>query len=114
MTIVVKRNGVTVSGIHFMAMSPWDRAPKIITHSIDGASFDIIHHAGMHSASCTLTGYCRRSADNVATLNGLKDGSQLTIVHDVEGTRSGMCTALTPVAAGGGLYINFSMTIVEQ
>lgn len=115
MTIAVLKNGIAVSSaIRFMAMSPWDKAPKIVKHDIDGANFDIIHHGGMHSATCTLTGYCQRTAANVAILNGLKDGSTLTVTHDVEGTRSGICTALTPTASGGGLYVNFSMTIVEQ
>jgi len=115
MTISVSKNGNPVSSaIRFMAMSPWSQTPKITTHDIEGADFDIIYHRGMHSASCTITGYCPRTAINVAILNGLQDGSTLTVTHDVEGTRSGMCTSLQQTAAGGGTFVTFSMTVVEQ
>ncbi len=115
MTITVTKSGTAVSSdIHFMAMSPWSQTPKITTHDIEGANFDILYHRGMHSASCTLSGYCPRTAANVAILNGLQDGSTISITHDVEGTRSGICTSLQQAAAGGGMFVTFSMTVVEQ
>ena len=47
-------------------------------------------------------------------LERLKDGSTLTITHSVEGTRSGICTSLVPTPMKGGVFVMFSMTVVEQ
>jgi hypothetical protein len=115
MTIIVQRNGSQVSSaIHFIAMSPWTARPKTTEHEIQGADYDIIYHRGMKSKSCTLTGYCSRTAANLNILERLKDGSTLTITHSVEGTRSGICTSLVPTPMKGGVFVTFSMTVVEQ
>lgn len=115
MTITVKKSGTAVSSaIHFLTMSPWQSQPKITEHEIQGADYDILIHRGRKSRSCTLTGYCQRTQANELILEGLKDGSTITVTHDVEGTASGICTSLSQSADRGGLFIQFSMTVVRQ
>jgi hypothetical protein len=115
MTITVKKNGTAVSSaIKWMSMTPWTSVPKITEHEIDGASYDILYHRGRKSRSCTLTGYCQRTSANTAILEGLKDGSTITVVSTTDGTVSGMCTSLTSTPMKGGLFLTFSMTVVEQ
>lgn len=115
MTITVKKNNTAVSSdIKFTAMSPWSSQPKITEHEIQGADYDILYHRGRKSAVCTLSGYCARTSTNIAILEGLKDGSTITIIHDVEGTKSGICTSLTTSSERGGLFVTFSMTVVNQ
>lgn len=115
MTITVKKNSTTVSSnIKFMTMTPWQAQPKITEHEIEGANYDILYHRGTKSKSCTLTGYCSRTSSNAAILEGLKDGSEITVTHSEEGTHYGLCTSLTQTTTKGGLFITFSMTVVEQ
>ena len=115
MTITVTKNGTAVSSaIKFLTMSPWQSQPKITEHEIQGADYDILYYRGMKSRSCTLTGYCQRTQANELILEGLKDGSTITITHDVEGTASGICTSLSQTADAGGVFIHFSMTVVRQ
>jgi len=115
MTITVKKNNTTVSSdIKFTAMSPWQAQPKITEHEIQGANYDILYHRGRKSAVCTLSGYCARTSSNISILEGLKDGSTITVIHDVEGTNSGICTSLTIAPEKGGMFVTFSMTVVKQ
>ncbi len=111
--ISVKETPVPDS-IIFTEMQPWKGQAKTITHAIDGADFDIIFHTGRKSRSTTIKGYCKRSAENLAILDTLDNGDLLTIEHSVEGTRHGICTALQTTATSGGLFVTFSMTVVEQ
>lgn len=97
-----------------MAMSPWVASPKYTEHEIFGGDHDILHYRGKKSATCTVTGYCQRTQANIAILNSLTDGSTITITHDVEGTRSGVCTSCVPTAMDGGIFCTFTMTVVEQ
>lgn len=100
--------------IRLTEMAPWKGAAKTITHTIDGADYDIVLHTGRKSRSTTIKGYCRRTAENLAILDTLDDGRKIKVVHSIEGTREGICTALQTSATSGGLFVSFSMTVVEQ
>ena len=111
MAITVLRNGSAVSSeIKFSRKSPWDPQPKITEHNIEGADYDIVYFRGRHSATCTLQGYFKRTAANMAVFNSLKDGSTLRVT-DLEGTKDCICTSGTPVPGAGGIFVNFSMTL---
>jgi hypothetical protein len=116
MTISVTRNGTAVSSeIRFLTCSPWDAQPRITQHEIDGADGDILYYRGRRSASCTLTGYCRYTSANAAILQNLKNGARIGVKADGDSSyRYGICTSLSPAKTQGGLFIQFSMTVVEQ
>jgi len=114
-TITVTYNGSTVTGISWLTTTPWSAQPKITEHEIDGADFDIIYHRGMKSASCTVTGYCRRTSANAATLERLKRGGRVAVSNTATGeSGSGICTSLSTAVMKGGLFLTVSMTVVEQ
>ena len=111
MTIAVSIAGTPVSSeIRFSTKSPWTSSLKYRQHEIDGANYDIIHTMGRNSATCTLTGICKRTAANLAILESMK-GKALTINHSIEGTSAGICLSLTP-ASTGEIYITFSAHVV--
>jgi len=115
MTITISINGTPVSNeIHFTSMSPWFGQPKTVKHVIDGANYDQIIHTGKNSKSTTIKGYCKRNAANLTELDTLVSGELITVTHSVEGTHNGIVTALQPTESGGGLFVSFSMTVVEQ
>lgn len=115
MTITVTAGGTPVSAnIHFTRMSPWTSQPKYNEHEIYGSDRDILHYRGRKSRTCTLEGYCLRNTSNLAVLESLVEGVAVAVTHDVEGTRSGLCTACSTAPTEGGIYITFTMTLVEQ
>ena len=113
MSIIVLNEGVAVPNtIKFVSMQPWNANIKLTEHDIDGAHGDVLYFRGRNSATVTITGYCQRNPANLAILDGLKDGSKLTITHSLEGTKVGMCTSLSKTPAG--TFVTFSMTVMEQ
>ena len=113
MTITVSKAGVPVSSnIKFVSASVFARGAKYTQHQIDGADEDFLLYRGRNSATSTITGYCLRSSANEAILDGLCDGSKLTVVHSVSGMRDVKATSWSPGAAG--VYIQFTLAVTEQ
>lgn len=104
------------SALKFTAKSPWTSEPKITTHEIDGADYDLLYHRGRHSATCTVRGYCRRTSANVKAIEDLKDGRLVRVMSTVNDAtyRQGLVTSATPTDMGGSLFVSFSLTVVEQ
>jgi len=113
MTITISKNGVPVSpNIKFVSASVFHRSAKYTQHQIDGADEDFLLYRGRNSATSTITGYCLRSSANENILDGLCDGSILTITHTLSGTRKVKATAWSPGPAG--IFIRFTLAVTEQ
>lgn len=115
MSITIKIGDTPISDeIHFTEMSPWHGNAKTITHTPDGANYDIVYHTGRHSKSTSISGYCKRTTANLTELDKLDNGQKITITHSIEGTKNGLVTALQVKPTAGGIWVTFSMTVVEQ
>jgi len=113
MTITISKNGVPVSSnIKFVSASVFHRGAKYTQHQIDGADEDFLLYRGRNSATSTITGYCSRTPQNEAILDGLCDGSILTINHSLSGTRNVKATAWSPGPAG--VFIRFTLAVTEH
>jgi len=111
--IAVSKDGSPISSeIRFVTMSPWTSTVKYKRHEVDGANYDIVHVTGLNSPTTSITGVCRRTASNVAILEGMK-GATLSITHSEEGTRSGICVSLS-TDSESGIWVTFNMMVICQ
>lgn len=114
MTITVKVNGSTITGITWTRMSPLVSNAKYKQHEIDGANYDIYHVTGRNSATCTLEGVYARSSTLNAKMKTFP-GSVFGVTHPIDGTIDDLlCLSCTPSVSPGGLFVTISLTLVEQ
>jgi hypothetical protein len=112
MKITVTSEGMDLTGIRWLDMTPWTASP-ITTHvtvpGAKGLGKTFVH--GADNAVTTLQGRVPWDATGQQRFDSL-GGARVTVSNGID-TRMGIVTGVTVTGTGGGAWIRFSMNVTE-
>lgn len=113
MKITVTSEGLDLSDIRWLDMTPWTASP-ITTHvTVPGArGLGKTYTHGADNAVTTIQARVPWTAQGQQAFDSL-GGARVTVSNGID-TRMGIVTGVTVTGTGGGAWIRFSMNVTEE